>query len=100
MEIEKVVNGIAAAGIAGIVLLAVPHMSRENVEATVQDIQGNVVVTDKGTFENTWSVLEWKFSPYDLKEGQKYLIGVYGWEGPFEWKRNIMYIEDLLQDEF
>lgn len=100
MEIKKLVNGLAAVGLLGITLSAIPHLSRENVEVNVRDVRDNVVVTDKGEFENTWSAWEGKFSPYELKEGQKYLLGVYGWEGawPFEWKKNIMYVEELPQE--
>lgn len=102
MKIEKLVNGFAYLGVIGIGISVIPHLSRENIEATVKEVRENVVVTDNGTFENTWSAWEWKLSPYELKEGQKYLFGVYGWEStwPFEWKRNIMYVEELPQDEF
>lgn len=86
--------GIAAGGMAFGLL---PHFSRETIDVTVQDVREGVIVTDKGEFENTWSAWEWKFSPYDIKKGQKYVIGVYGWEGewPLDWHRNIIYAEEI-----
>ncbi|MDI6737558.1 MAG: hypothetical protein QME12_03510 [Nanoarchaeota archaeon] len=95
MNAGKVASGLAALGIGVVIFSAMPHISRENLEVTVYDVRGNIVFTDKGNFENTRSAWEWKFSPYEFKEGQRYLIGVYGWEGPFNWKRNIMYAEEL-----
>lgn len=94
------VNGFAALGILGLALSSAPHLSRQNLEVNVQEVRGNTVFTDKGTFENTWSAWEGKFSPYELKEGQKYLIGVYGWcsDWPFGWKKNIIYAEELPQN--
>jgi len=100
MRIKRIMKGVVIAGVAVLALSALPHFSRETLEVTVQDIQGDVVVTDKGKFENTGSAWELNFSPYELKKGQKYLLGVYGWEGPFEWKRNIMYAEEIAQDGF
>lgn len=46
-----------------------------------------LVFTDKGVFENTDSLLNWKFNSSDvygeLKEGQTYEAQVYGWRVPF-----------------
>lgn len=65
-------------------------------------MSGGVVVTDKGEFENTWSAFEWKFSSYELKKGQTYVLGVYGWEAawPFDWKRNIICAEEISEYGF
>ena len=100
MRIKRIMKGVVIAGAAGLALSALPHFSRETIEVTVQDVKGDVIVTDKGEFENTGSAWELNLSPYELKKGQKYLLGVYGWEGtwPFEWKKNIMYAEEIKQD--
>lgn len=100
MNIRNVVKGIAAVGLVATAFSFFPHFSRETIEATVKDVRGEAVITDKGEFENTWSAWELKFSPYKLKEGQKYVLGVYGWEGPFNWKKNIIYIEEIAEYDF
>ncbi|MDD4878166.1 MAG: hypothetical protein PHO02_03965 [Candidatus Nanoarchaeia archaeon] len=102
MKIKKLVNVLAAVGLAAAAVSLVPHFSRESIEAQVLEVRENEIVTDKGVFENTWSLWEWKISPYEIKQGQKYLLGVYGIEDSwlFSSKKNIMYAELLPQDDF
>lgn len=102
MSLKTVAKGIAAVAAAGIALSAAPHCSRETLEVNVKAVEGNRVFTDRGEFENTWSVWEWKLSPCKIEEGKTYLIGVYGWDflWPFDWERNIMYAKEMPQDGF
>lgn len=46
-----------------------------------------LIFTDKGVFENTDTLLRWKFNSSDvysaLKVGKEYDVDVYGWRVPF-----------------
>lgn len=40
MNIGKLVNGIAAIGLAAVAISSIPHFSRETIEVTVKDVRG------------------------------------------------------------
>ncbi|MBU4502908.1 MAG: DUF1523 family protein [Nanoarchaeota archaeon] len=111
-------NKIIGFGVAALIcvgaLRSLPHFDRETYTATVTEKQVKryngkdkyVIFTElmDGTtkvFENTDSLIEWKFDSSDiyggLDEGKIYNIKTYGWRIPFlSAYENILDIEEIV----
>ena len=100
-------SAIAAPFVSGIIVLALnPLYTQETVTFTVTDkerVNGYessryLVFTEDEVFQNTDSLLMWKFSSSDLygslEVGTTYEALVTGWRVPFlSWYRNIVTVE-------
>lgn len=117
MKLNK--KGSIKLGLVGLVLLGMgactiaPHLDRDVYRATVTEKQVKryndsdkylifTELEDGSTkvFENTDSLIEWKFGSSDmyakLKEDHTYKIKTYGWRIPFlSWYENIIGVEEV-----
>ena len=110
-KLLKIAIGVGILGVIG--TCAGPHLVRETLTAKVTDKEVKrygeddskyLIFTDKETFENTDSLLEWKFNSSDvygkIEKDQTYEFTVYGFRIPvLSIYRNVVDVKPVVVDQ-